>query len=86
MNSSEKTQPETKPDVELGFEYSISIGTSSYPKGDLEFNMITEIDTDIPHIVKMKIMFVGKIKYWKVLIDTGAHCKDECNTSFSSPI
>ena len=48
--------------------------------------MITKIDTDVPHIVKMKIMFAGKIQYWKVLIDTGAHCKDECNTSFSSPI
>ena len=48
--------------------------------------MITKIDTDVPHIVKMKIMFVGKIQYWKVLIDTSAHCKDECNTSFSSPI
>ena len=48
--------------------------------------MITKIDTDVPHIVKMKIMFVEKIQYWKVLNDTGAHCKDECNTSFSSPI
>ena len=35
MNSPEKPQPETKPDVEPGFEYSISVEPSSDPKGEL---------------------------------------------------
>ena len=35
INSPEKPQLETKPDVEPGFEYSISIEPSSDPKGEL---------------------------------------------------